>query len=68
MSCSVLRRLATGLQSVRRKEIDMEYFIKGIIKAGGQAFCFYVLLPLWYAYIKISEYFKKAVKGFDNQS
>ena len=66
MSCSELRRLATGLQSVRRKEIDMEYIIKGIIKAGGQAFCFYVLLPLWYAYIKLSEYFKEAVKGFDN--
>ena len=46
----------------------MNYFFKGIIKAGGQAFCFYILLPLWYAYIKLSEYFKEAVKGFDNQS
>ena len=66
MSYSVLRRLATGLQSVRRKEIDMEYFFKGVMRAAGEGFCFYVLLPLWYAYIRASEYFKKAVKGFDN--
>lgn len=48
--------------------MTIEYAVKGIIRAFGESFCFYVLLPLWYAYIKLSEYFKEAVKGFDNQS
>ena len=47
---------------------NMNYFFKGIMRAAGEGFCFYVLLPLWYAYIKLSEHFKEAVKGFDNQS
>lgn len=46
--------------------MTIEYAVKGIIRAFGESFCFYVLLPLWYAYIRASEYFKKAVKGFDN--
>ena len=45
---------------------NMNYFFKGIMRAAGEGFCFYVLLPLWYAYIRASEYFKEAVKGFDN--
>lgn len=33
----------------------MEYVFKGIVKAIGQAFCFNILLPSWYALIKIFE-------------
>lgn len=32
-----------------------EYIFKGIFRTAGEAFCFYVLLPLWYAIIKIIE-------------
>ena len=45
---------------------NMNDFCKGIMRAAGEGFCFYVLLPLWYAYIKLSEHFKEAVKGFGN--
>lgn len=31
---------------------------KSIVFTFGQAFCFNILLPLWYAYIKISEFLK----------
>lgn len=36
----------------------MEYVFKGIAMAMGQAFCFNVLLPIWYAIIKISDFLK----------
>lgn len=31
------------------------YFFKGMARALGQAFCFNVLLPIWYVLIKIKE-------------
>ena len=36
----------------------MEYVLKGITRAIGQGVAFYVLLPLWYSIIKISDYLK----------
>ena len=30
----------------------MEYVFKGFIRAIGQAFCFNILLPIWYLFIK----------------
>lgn len=36
----------------------MEYVLKGFTRAIGQGFAFYVLLPLWYAFIKISDFLK----------
>ncbi len=36
----------------------MNYIFKSIIYTAGQGFAFYVLLPLWYAFIKISEFLK----------
>lgn len=30
-------------------------FLKGMARAFGQAFCFNVLLPIWYVLIKIKE-------------
>ena len=38
---------------------NMNYFFKGIMRAIGESFCFYVLLPLWYAYIKLSEHIER---------
>ena len=37
---------------------NIGYIFKGLIRAAGQAFCFNVLLPLWYATIKISDFLK----------
>ena len=37
----------------------MEYVLKGFARAIGQGFAFYVLLPLWYASIKISDFFER---------
>ena len=34
---------------------NVEYIFKGIFRTAREAFCFYVLLPLWYAIIKIIE-------------
>lgn len=36
-------------------ENKLDYIFKGIIRAVGQAFCFNVLLPIWYVLIKIKE-------------
>ncbi len=33
----------------------MTYIFKGFILATGQAFCFNVLLPLWYIVIKFKD-------------
>lgn len=33
----------------------MGYVFKGIVRALGQAFCFNVLLPVWYMIIKFKE-------------
>ena len=38
---------------------NMNYFFKGFMRAAGEGFCFYVLLPLWYAYIKLSEHIER---------
>lgn len=40
-----------------RKETKMkfEYIIKGLARALGEAFCFNIVLPLWYLLIKITE-------------
>jgi len=37
---------------------NISYFFKGLMRAAGEAFCFNVLLPIWYALIKISEFLK----------
>ena len=29
------------------------YGLKGVVRALGEGFCFYVLLPIWYMLIKI---------------
>ncbi len=34
---------------------EFVYFFKGIARALGKAFCFNVLLPIWYLVIKIKE-------------
>lgn len=36
-------------------ENKLDYIFKSIIRAVGQAFCFNVLLPIWYVLIKIKE-------------
>ena len=38
---------------------NVNYFFKAIIRAAGEGLCFYVLLPLWYAYIKLSEHIER---------
>ena len=37
---------------------NINYYLKGLIRAAGQAFCFNVLLPFWYAVIKIFDFLK----------
>ncbi|MDO4381263.1 MAG: hypothetical protein Q4D20_10365 [Clostridia bacterium] len=37
---------------------NISYYFKGIMRAAGEGLAFYVLLPLWYAIIKISEFLK----------
>ena len=37
---------------------SITYYFKGAMRAIGQGFAFYVLLPLWYAIIKISDFLK----------
>ncbi len=35
--------------------MKFEYIIKGLARALGEAFCFNIVLPLWYLLIKITE-------------
>ncbi len=35
---------------------ELSYFFKSFIRALGEGFCYNIMLPIWYVFIKIGKY------------